>query len=275
MNINAHQQLQLQQDLRKALEQNEFVLHYQPKMIAPDGPMTGVEALLRWNSPNWGLVPPDRFLPLAERTGLIVPIGNWVINEACRQMAEWHALGKEGWNIAVNLSTVQLANAGLVDIVRTALQSNGLPPRFLTLEVTESTAMRDAEAALIVLDQLSALGVSISIDDFGTGYSSLLYLKRLPANELKIDRGFITELAKNNDDVAIVSAIVALGKTLGLRIVAEGVETSEQQEMLTELGCDILQGYLLGKPMSAQGVLESFNTSKDSGVILQRPQAQH
>jgi diguanylate cyclase (GGDEF)-like protein len=275
MNINAHQQLQLQQDLRKALEQNEFVLHYQPKMIAPDGPMTGVEALLRWNSPNWGLVPPDRFLPLAERTGLIVPIGNWVINEACRQMAEWHALGKEGWNIAVNLSTVQLANAGLVDIVRTALQSNGLPPRFLTLEVTESTAMRDAEAALIVLDQLSALGVSISIDDFGTGYSSLLYLKRLPANELKIDRGFITELAKNNDDVAIVSAIVALGKTLGLRIVAEGVETSEQQEMLTELGCDILQGYLLGKPMSAQGVLESFNTSKDSGVILQRPHAQH
>ncbi|WP_053178864.1 putative bifunctional diguanylate cyclase/phosphodiesterase [Pseudomonas kilonensis] len=263
MNINAHQQLQLQQDLRKALDQNEFILHYQPKMIAPDGPMTGVEALLRWNSPNWGLVPPDRFLPLAERTGLIVPIGNWVINEACRQMAEWHALGKGEWSIAVNLSTVQLANAGLVDIVRTALQSNGLPPRFLTLEVTESTAMRDAEAALIVLDQLSALGVSISIDDFGTGYSSLLYLKRLPANELKIDRGFITELAKNNDDAAIVSAIVALGKTLGLRIVAEGVETSEQQEMLTELGCDILQGYLLGKPMSAQGMLESFNTSSN------------
>ncbi len=262
MNINAHQQLQLQQDLRKALEQNELILHYQPKMVAPDGPMTGVEALLRWNNPSLGLVPPDRFLPLAERTGLIVPIGNWVINEACRQMAEWHALGKGEWSIAVNLSTVQLANAGLVDVVRTALQSNGLPPRFLTLEVTESTAMRDAEAALIVLDQLSALGVSISIDDFGTGYSSLLYLKRLPANELKIDRGFITELAKNNDDAAIVSSIVALGKTLGLRIVAEGVETAEQQEMLTELGCDILQGYLLGKPMSAQGVLESFSSAK-------------
>jgi EAL domain-containing protein (putative c-di-GMP-specific phosphodiesterase class I) len=226
-------------------------------MIAPDGPMTGVEALLRWERPGEGLVPPDRFLPLAERTGLIVPIGNWVINEACRQISEWHARGHGAWNIAVNLSTVQLAHPGLVEVVRNALLSNGLPARFLTLEVTESTAMRDAEAALIVLDQLAALGVSISIDDFGTGYSSLLYLKRLPANELKIDRGFVTELAQDNDDAAIVSAIIALGKTLGLRIVAEGVETAEQQEMLTQLGCTTLQGYLLGKPMSAQRLLES------------------
>ncbi|VVP47624.1 putative signaling protein [Pseudomonas fluorescens] len=264
MNVNAHLQLEMQQDLRYALDRNEFVLHFQPKMIAPNGPMTGVEALLRWNKPALGLVSPEQFLPLAERTGLIVPIGNWVIHEACRQMAEWHALGegKGEWSIAVNISTVQLAHAKLVDVVRTALQSSGLPPRFLTLEVTESTAMRDAEAALVVLDQLAALGVSISIDDFGTGYSSLLYLKRLPANELKIDRGFITELAKCNDDAAIVSAIVALGKTLGLRIVAEGVETPEQQKMLTELGCDILQGYLLGKPMSAQRMLESFSETK-------------
>ncbi|WP_226503472.1 bifunctional diguanylate cyclase/phosphodiesterase [Pseudomonas sp. MWU16-30317] len=254
MNVNAHQQLQLQQDLRKALDQHEFLLHFQPKMVAPDGPMTGVEALLRWERPGEGLVPPDRFLPLAERTGLI---GNWVINEACRQMSEWHARGHGAWNIAVNLSTVQLAHPGLVEVVRDALLSNGLPARFLTLEVTESTAMRDAEAALIVLDQLAALGVSISIDDFGTGYSSLLYLKRLPANELKIDRGFVTELAQDNDDAAIVSAIIALGKTLGLRIVAEGVETAEQQEMLTQLGCTTLQGYLLGRPMSAQRLLES------------------
>jgi diguanylate cyclase (GGDEF)-like protein len=262
MNVNAHQQLQLQQDLRTALDQNEFVLHYQPKMIAPDGPMTGVEALLRWNNPNLGLVPPDRFLSLAERSGLIVPIGNWVINEACRQMAEWHGMGRGELNVAVNLSTVQLANGGLVEVVRTALQNNGLPARFLTLEVTESTAMRDAEAALIVLNQLAGLGVNISIDDFGTGYSSLLYLKRLPANELKIDRGFITELAQGNDDAAIVSAIVALGKTLGLKIVAEGVETAEQQEMLTNLGCNILQGYLLGKPMSAERMLENLSATK-------------
>ncbi|WP_296247568.1 putative bifunctional diguanylate cyclase/phosphodiesterase [Pseudomonas sp. UBA4194] len=258
MNTNAHQQFQLQQDLRTALEQNEFILHFQPKMVAPNGPMTGVEALLRWNKPDVGLIPPDRFLPLAERTGLIVPIGNWVINEACRQMAEWHGQGRGEWSIAVNLSTVQLAHSGLVEVVRTALHSNGLPAHCLTLEVTESTAMRDAEAALIVLDQLAALGVSISIDDFGTGYSSLLYLKRLPANELKIDRGFITELAQGNDDAAIVSAIVALGKTLGLRIVAEGVETAEQQEMLTDLGCNVLQGFLLGRPMEAQRMLDSL-----------------
>lgn len=257
MNVNAHQQLELQQDLRRALEQNEFLLHFQPKMVAPDGPMIGVEALLRWQRPDEGLVPPDRFLPLAERTGLIVPIGNWVINEACRQMSEWHAQGHTAWTIAVNLSTVQLAHPGLVGVVRKALHSNGLPAHCLTLEVTESTAMRDAEAALIVLDQLAALGVSISIDDFGTGYSSLLYLKRLPANELKIDRGFVTELAQDNDDAAIVSAIVALGKTLGLKIVAEGVETLEQQEMLTALGCTSLQGYLLGRPMTAQRLLES------------------
>jgi diguanylate cyclase (GGDEF)-like protein len=262
MNVNAHQQFKLQQDIRKALEENEFVLHYQPKMIAPNGPMTGAEALLRWNKPDTGLAPPDTFLPLAERTGLIVPIGNWVINEACRQMAEWHALGQDKWSIAVNLSTVQLAHAGLVEVVRMALESNGLPARFLTLEVTESTAMRDAEAALIVLNQLAALGVSISIDDFGTGYSSLLYLKRLPASELKIDRGFITELAQGNDDAAIVGAIIGLGKTLGLKIVAEGVETNEQQKMLTNLGCDMLQGYLLGKPMTAQKMLESFSTAR-------------
>jgi diguanylate cyclase (GGDEF)-like protein len=259
MNVNAHQQLQLQQDLRKALEHKEFVLHFQPKMIAPNGPMVGVEALLRWENPELGLVPPDRFLPLAERTGLIVPIGNWVINEACRQMAEWHAQGHGDWTIAVNLSTVQLAHAGLVEVVRKALVSNNLPPHCLTLEVTESTAMRDAEAALIVLDQLAALGVSISIDDFGTGYSSLLYLKRLPANELKIDRGFVTELAQGNDDAAIVSAIIALGQTLGMRIVAEGVETAEQQKMLTDLGCNTLQGYLLGRPMSAKRLVESLS----------------
>lgn len=257
MNADAHQQLQLQQDLRRALDEHEFLLHYQPKMIAPSGPMIGVEALLRWERPGIGLMPPDTFLPHAERTGLIVPIGNWVINEACRQMSEWHAQGHPQWTIAVNISTVQLAHPGLVEVVRKALQNNELPARCLTLEVTESTAMRDARAALIVLDQLAALGVSISIDDFGTGYSSLLYLKRLPANELKIDRGFVTELARDNDDAAIVSAIIALGKTLGMKIVAEGVETAEQQQMLTELGCTTLQGYLLGKPMTAQRLLQS------------------
>ncbi|UVM48722.1 EAL domain-containing protein [Pseudomonas sp. B21-015] len=268
MNTNAHQQMQLQQDLRQALDRGEFLLHYQPKMLAPNGPMIGVEALLRWQSPELGLVPPDRFLPLAERTGLIIPIGNWVINEACRQMREWHDEGHQDWSIAVNLSTVQLGHASLVNVVRTALARHSLDARHLILEVTESTAMRDAEASLEILERLSELGLSISIDDFGTGYSSLLYLKRLPANELKIDRGFVTELVQGNDDAAIVSAIIALGKTLGLKIVAEGVETVEQQELLTRLGCNTLQGYLLGIPLPAELLLKSLTATAISESTL-------
>ncbi|WP_323752515.1 putative bifunctional diguanylate cyclase/phosphodiesterase [Marinobacter sp.] len=248
MNANVHLQMQMQQNLRHAAERNELVLHYQPKIIAPNGPMTGLEALLRWQSPDHGLLPPDRFLPLAESSGLIVPIGNWVINEACRQMKVWYDQGHRDWSVAVNLSAVQLEHDSLVEVVRSALTRHSLASSHLVLEITESTAMRDAEISLKVLNKLSALGVSISIDDFGTGYSSLLYLKRLPANELKIDRGFITELAQGNDDEAIIQAIIALGKTLGMEIVAEGVETPEQQELLTRLGCHTLQGYLLAKP---------------------------
>ena len=262
MNANAHEQLKLQQDLLGALDRNEFILHYQPKMIAPAGPMIGVEALLRWQSPERGMVPPDAFLPLAERTGLIVSIGNWVIDEACRQLKVWHQQGNADWSIAVNLSTVQLGHPGLVDAVRSTLQKHDLPPSCLVLEVTESTAMRDAEGSLVILDELTSLGVSISIDDFGTGYSSLLYLKRLPANELKIDRGFVTELAQGNDDAAIVSAIIALGKTLGLKIVAEGVETAEQQDLLTRLGCDTLQGFYLGRPVAPELLFSSLAAAK-------------
>lgn len=258
MNKNAHEQMQLQHDLRLALERGEFVLHYQPKFIAADGHMVGVEALVRWHRPGSGLVPPDRFLPHAERTGLIIPIGNWVIDEACRQMRQWHDQGHDGWSVAVNLSTIQLAQADLLGVVRTALEKYALAPQHLVLEVTESTAMRNAEASLEILDKLAELGVNISIDDFGTGYSSLLYLKRFPANELKIDRGFVKELVQGNEDEAIVSAIIALGQTLSMKIVAEGVETQEQQALLTRLGCHALQGYLLGKPLPAAQLLEAL-----------------
>ncbi|SEW24444.1 bifunctional diguanylate cyclase/phosphodiesterase [Luteibacter sp. 329MFSha] len=257
MNANVHQQLQLQQDLRRAVDRGEFLLHYQPKLVSPKGPMVGVEALLRWQKPGVGLMPPDAFLSVAERTGLIVPIGNWVIDEACRQMREWQAEGHADWTVSVNLSTVQLTHAGLVDVLKETLARHALDPRHLVLEVTESTAMRDAEASLAILNQVAALGVGISIDDFGTGYSSLLYLKQLPADELKIDRGFITELTHGNDDEAIVAAIIGLGKTLGLKIVAEGVETIEQQELLTRLGCNALQGYLLGSPVPAHQLVRS------------------
>ncbi|MCO5397273.1 putative bifunctional diguanylate cyclase/phosphodiesterase [Ralstonia soli] len=254
MNANVHKQLQLVQDLRSAIERNELVLHYQPKFHAPDGPIAGVEALVRWQHPVRGLVPANEFIPLAEKTGLIVPMGNWVLNEACRQMAQWHREGRTGWTVAVNLSALQFGHTALIDTVRETLARHALDPHSLVLEITESTAMRDADASLLILQQLDAMGVRISIDDFGTGYSSLLYLKRLPASELKIDRGFVRDLAHDTEDAAIVSAIVALGQTLNLRIVAEGVETAEQQAFLTRLGCHSLQGYLLGRPMTAESL---------------------
>ena len=252
MNSDARQQLQLLQDLRVALQQGQFRLHYQPKFDAVRRVPIGAEALLRWEHPQHGLLYPDRFISLAEKTGLIIPIGEWVLGEACRQMRQWLEQGHEDWRIAVNLSAIQFCHAALVDGVAQALQRNQLPANNLTLEITETTAMRDADASLLVLQRLSDMGVDISIDDFGTGYSSLMYLKRLPANELKIDRGFVRDLEHDSDDAAIVSAIVALGQALGLRIVAEGVETDSQQDFLTRLGCDSLQGYLMGRPVPAE-----------------------
>ncbi|MBH3311379.1 putative bifunctional diguanylate cyclase/phosphodiesterase [Pseudomonas mosselii] len=262
MNSNARQQLQLLQDLRTALEHNQFRLHYQPKFDAVQRQPIGAEALLRWEHPQHGLILPDRFIGLAEKTGLIIPIGEWVLGEACRQMRQWLDEGNQDWRIAVNLSAIQFCHAGLVDSVARALNENGLPANRLTLEITETTAMRDADASLHVLQRLSDMGVDLSIDDFGTGYSSLMYLKRLPANELKIDRGFVRDLEQDSDDAAIVSAIVALGQALGLRIVAEGVETDRQQDFLTRLGCDSLQGYLLGQPVPPEQFMKGLQTLK-------------
>ena len=252
MNNNARKQLQLLQDLRIAIDQQQFSLYYQPKFDANNGRPVGAEALLRWVHPTQGMLLPDKFIDLAEKTGLIIPIGEWVLNEACRQMREWYVLGYTDWRIAVNLSALQFCNAGLVQSVAKALATHHLPANSLTLEITETTAMSDADASMTVLQELSTMGVDLSIDDFGTGYSSLMYLKRLPANELKIDRGFVRDLERDSDDAAIVSAIVALGQALGLRIVAEGVETDSQQDFLTQLGCDSLQGYLLGHPLPAE-----------------------
>ena len=255
MNSNARKQLQLLQDLRNAVEHQEFSLHYQPKFDATNGRPVGAEALLRWEHPTQGMLLPDKFIEMAEKTGLIIPIGEWVLNEACRQMREWYVLGYTDWRIAVNLSAIQFCHAGLVQSVAKALATHHLPANSLTLEITETTAMSDADASMTVLQELSEMGVDLSIDDFGTGYSSLMYLKRLPANELKIDRGFVRDLEHDSDDAAIVSAIVALGQALGLRIVAEGVETGVQQDFLTQLGCDSLQGYLLGHPLPAAGFM--------------------
>ncbi|MFK3942712.1 putative bifunctional diguanylate cyclase/phosphodiesterase [Pseudomonas monteilii] len=273
MNSNARLQVQLIQDLRVALAEGQFRLHYQPKFDAASGVAIGAEALLRWQHPEQGLLSPDRFVSLAEKTGLIVPIGAWVLDEACRQMRVWRDMGFEGWRIAVNLSAIQFCHAGLLDSVARALTQNQLPANCLTLEITETTAMHDVEASLAVLGRLADMGVDLSIDDFGTGYSSLMYLKRLPANELKIDRGFVRDLEHDSDDAAIISAIVALGRALGLRIVAEGVETECQRHFLTQLGCDALQGYLLGRPMPADalpvvGVREAGRVEADDPVAL-------
>jgi diguanylate cyclase (GGDEF)-like protein len=262
MNTNARNQLQLLQDLRLALREGQFCLHYQPKFSAGTHRPIGAEALMRWNHPQLGLLMPDTFMGLAEKTGLIIPIGEWVLNEACRQMKRWYDAGYTDWRIAVNLSALQFSHVGLVETVTDALATHGLPANCLTLEITETTAMSDADASMTVLQKLSDMDVDLSIDDFGTGYSSLMYLKRLPANELKIDRGFVRDLEHDSDDAAIVSAIVALGQALNLRIVAEGVETASQQSFLTRLGCDSLQGFLLGYPLPAERFMADIEASR-------------
>lgn len=251
MNHQARVQQMLIQDLRGVTRKDQLELHYQPKFSATDNQLVGAEALLRWHHPVHGLLMPDQFIALAEKTGAIVAIGKWVLDEACRQLAAWHAAGHTNWSMAVNLSALQFCHAGMIDTVSAVLAEHGIPPASLTLEITESTAMRDVEETLEIMTQLDVMGVRIAIDDFGTGYSSLLHLKRIPASELKIDRGFVRDLAEDSEDAAIVSAIVALGRTLNLQVVAEGVETAAQRSFLAGLGCDALQGYLLGRPVPA------------------------
>lgn len=252
MNQDLQQKLQRQQDLRCALEQRRFVLYYQPKFEAHTQRILGFEALLRWQHHTQGLILPDHFIPLAEKTGMILPIGEWVLDEACRQIQEWRTLHQASWHVSVNLSPAQLNHPGLVPMVRDILDRHQLSPRALTLEVTETTAMHDVESSMAILRQLTDMGVRISIDDFGTGYSSLLYLKRLPAGELKIDRGFVHALGQSNEDKAIIASILALADILHVSTVAEGVETLEQLELLTSLGCQALQGFLLGRPRPAE-----------------------
>ncbi|ENL4362051.1 EAL domain-containing protein [Salmonella enterica] len=268
MNMLAQTQLQLMNDLWLALERQELRLVYQPKFQAPAGPIVGFEALLRWYHPKQGVLNPDQFLPLAEKTGLIVTIGSWVIDEACRQLREWHLQGYALWSVAVNLSALQFEQPGLVDTITRSLARHSIRPDLLILEITETTAMNKPEQSVAILTRLTEMGVKASIDDFGTGYSSLLYLKRLPACELKIDRAFVHELSEASDGATIVAAIVALAKALNLQIVAEGVENETQQQFLTQLGCHTLQGFLLGKPRTAEEIARDI---RDPANIFTRP----
>jgi diguanylate cyclase (GGDEF)-like protein len=257
MQLIAKRQLQLLQDLRKAIDRDQFVLHYQPKFPAVGAPASGAEALLRWQHPDLGLLTPDAFISIAERSGLILQIGDWVLDRACAQLRSWHDMGNHAWSMAVNLSPLQFASPALLSSVRETLLRYELEPAKLTLEITETTAMKDVEASLSILNGLASMGVRISIDDFGTGYSSLLYLKRMPASELKIDRAFVHDLEHNDEDAAIVTSIITLGRSLQLQVVAEGVETQAQQDHLHKLGCDQLQGYHLGRPMPPEQFLQT------------------
>lgn len=259
LDARAFERLTLETSLRRALERNELCLYYQPRVAVDGERIVGFEALLRWKHPDLGFVSPAQFIPLAEETGLIVPIGEWVLREACRQAKAWQDAGATPVRMAVNLSTVQFTQPNLPQVVRDALASSGLAADWLELELTESTVMRDAGAAVETLARLKAAGVHLSIDDFGTGYSSLAYLKRFPIDALKIDQSFIRESTTNPDDAAIVTSILLMAKSLKLGVVAEGVETASQLAFLRVLQCDEVQGYLFSPPVPperALGLLE-------------------
>ena len=263
MNLQVVEHLRLQTELRYALENREFVLHYQPQLDLHNGHIIGVEALIRWNRPDRGLVPPGRFIGVAEDSGLIVPIGAWVLAEACRQARVWQDAGLPPFVVAVNLSAAQFKRADLVSTVINALVLSDLDAQWLELELTESILIQDAEATLDAVHRLKALGVMLSVDDFGTGYSSLTYLKRFAVDKLKIDRSFIFDLVSDPDDAAIVRAIIQMAQSLKLRTVAEGVENAELVDRLREYGCDEIQGYCFAYPMPADQ-LEAFVRAHDA-----------
>lgn len=251
MTRHAVERAKLEADLREALEGNGLEVHYQPQIGLKDGQIVGFEALARWRHPELGMLLPGQFIPLAEDSGLILPLGEWVLRTACRQISQWHSEGMQAGFVAVNISAHQLADYALLDVVKKILRETGCRPEWLELELTESAIMTQTRQAVSVMNQLRELGVQLAIDDFGTGYSSLAYLRLLPITKLKIDRSFIKHVSENVDDVAIVRAVTALGKTLNLKVVAEGVETGEQEALLRTEGCDDAQGYYYSQPMLA------------------------
>jgi diguanylate cyclase (GGDEF)-like protein len=265
------QKLMLGSELRQAIHDEKLQLYYQPKIDLASGRVCGVEVLTRWIDPKLGFIPPDTFIELAERIGMIQPLTLWVLRTALEQCARWHQQQIE-LEVAVNLSVLSLQDVALPDQVRAAVLEAGLQPRYLSLEITEGAMMSDPEHALQILEQLDAMGVHLSVDDFGTGYSSLGYLKRLPVDEIKIDRSFVMEMQRDSQDLAIVRSTIELSHNMGMKVIAEGVEDQATYERLIELGCDLAQGYYMGKPMSAQD-FERWLRESEWGLVQRKEKA--
>ncbi|TSA52306.1 MAG: EAL domain-containing protein [Nitrosomonadaceae bacterium] len=286
MSSHFHERMALENDLRHALERNELLLFYQPQTDLSSGRIVAAEALLRWQHPKRGLILPGEFIPLAEQSGLIVPIGEWVLRAACASMKRWHDAGIPPIRIAVNLSVQQFLQPSLIQMVAMVLAESGLPAQFLELEITESCLMPVSERAagssantyrsallhdkaIETLRMLKQLGVRIAVDDFGTGYTNLGYLKKLPLDSLKIGQSFIRNLATDHNDAAIVKAIIAISASLGLHLVAEGVETAEQLQLLRQYQCALAQGHLLGQPVSAEAFERFLQKAANDALAAQ------
>lgn len=254
MNVRVSERLLMETGLRNTLARNEFLLHYQPRVNTATGRIVGVEALIRWQHPEKGIISPDAFIPLAEETGLIVPIGEWVLRTSCAQARAWRSAGLETMKVSVNISFRQFTHDNLPATIRSILQDTGLEPFCLELEITESLIMLDPEGAVIILNELKEMGISIAIDDFGTGYSSLSHLKRLPVDTLKVDKSFIRGICESKSDETLTATIINMGHNLGLSMVAEGVENEDQLQFLKRSNCQEVQGYYFSRPLSAKSL---------------------
>jgi EAL domain-containing protein (putative c-di-GMP-specific phosphodiesterase class I) len=260
MNAQVVERLTLGNSLRLALDHKELSLVYQPQMDISTGKITGLEALLRWQHPVLGPVPPDKFIRIAENSGLIVPIGEWVLRTACAQARKWQDEGLPAVSVAVNVSAVQFRQEGFCEVIRRVLSETGLAPQYLELELTESLLLANADVTLSVLKELKSMGLTLAIDDFGTGYSSFSYLRQFRVGKLKIDRSFVRDVAVNPDDAAITTAIISMAKSLHLKVIAEGVETEAQMSFLRAHQCDEIQGYYFSKPLAVDKIADKLRS---------------
>jgi EAL domain-containing protein (putative c-di-GMP-specific phosphodiesterase class I) len=267
MNAGSRKQLALENNLRQAAEKGQFKLFYQPKIDIFKNSIVGVEALLRWEHPTMGMISPMEFIPVAEDSGLIIPIGEWVLNTAFTQLKQWHQAGYSNLGMAVNISSAQLSRPGLEDVVAKALQAAGVAAGMVELEITENVAMENLEPVIAILEKLKGIGVTIAMDDFGTGYSSLSYLRQLPVDVVKIDQSFVREIPDSQEDILIAQAIIAMTQSLNLSLVVEGIENVKQLNFFRQQGCNIVQGFLFSKPVEADEMLRMLVAQSVPGTV--------